>query len=107
MTVAVRLRCTCRRTVATLDHGADHFVITERERYSFTLYPRPWLPGAPPIDPDLALVMLSVFRPVDLNRVVITCSKCHGHPRFSTERLADAIRRSQVTGRPVDIDANP
>jgi hypothetical protein len=100
MTVAIRLRCTCRRTLATLNHGADQFELTERERNNAH--------GLDSTNPDLAITTLigSSFPVTSLNDVSIRCDRCRDRRRFSATQLEEAMRRSQQTGKPVDIIAN-
>ena len=102
MTVAIRLRCTCRRTLATLDHGSDHFELAEREAQSH----RPFIVTTSG-EVDIASEILGLSFPITaMNDVLIRCTRCHDYRRFSATQLEDAMRRARETGKPADILAN-
>lgn len=109
MSVAVRLRCSCRRTLATLEHGSDEFVVSKREQLG-SLHVgegRP-LAGTPFTAPAPVTAHLPGF-PVaaGLAGVHLHCSRCVEYRTFPADELATAIARARVTGKAVDIMRHP
>jgi len=101
MTVAIRLRCTCRRTLATLDHGADRFEVADRERQS-----KVGLINATYGEVGVDDILGWSFPIASMDKTKIRCRRCRQFRRFSAAQLEEAKRRAQRTGKPADIIAN-
>jgi hypothetical protein len=104
MTLAVRLRCTCRSTLATFDHGAEVLEPAKRAYLRST----PWrnqttqLMGS---EADTAALDEIVDRatPELLDGYVYRCGSCNRRLTFSASEFDRARQRAQVTGKAVDI----
>lgn len=92
MTLAVRLRCTCRRTVATFDHGAEWIEPAKRAELLSS-----------PIEADPSRQLVSAALPEQLGGCLYRCSSCNRRLTFSSGDFDRARQRSEVTGRPVDV----
>ena len=104
MTVAVKLRCGCRRTLATLEHGSDRFVTSERERLGVELAARAWDRTVEPQQPR-TVADEGTFAVADLDVALIMCSACHTRRSFAAAELPGALRRARSTGKAVEIIA--
>ena len=92
MTVAVRLRCTCRRTVATFDHGAEWIEPAKRAELLTA-----------PIEADPSRQLIASVWPEQLGGCLWRCSNCNHQLTYSAAEFEAARQRAQVTGKAVDI----
>ncbi|CAB4324600.1 MAG: hypothetical protein F2520_11690 [Actinobacteria bacterium] len=94
MTLAVRLRCTCRRTVATFEHGAEWIEPAKRSELRLSSMPPdsdPWHDMANRATPEL------------LDGYTYRCQSCNRRLTYSAAEFDRARQRAQVTGKAVDV----
>lgn len=92
MTLAVRLRCTCRRTVATFDHGAEWIEPAKRAELL-----------SAPTEADPSRQLIASVWPEQLGGCLYWCTSCNRRLTYSPTEFDRARQRSEVTGRPVDV----
>ena len=98
MTVAIRLRCTCRRLVGTIDHGSDQALFEPKNVDSGKRRP------AGLDDEAFAGWWLIAYVPIkDIVTVRPKCRRCGKRLNFDVDDIKRAQQRSAVTGKPQDL----
>ena len=91
MTLAVRLRCTCRRTVATFDHGAEWIEPAKRAELL-----------SAPIETERKNPLIAAWAD-QLSSCLWRCANCNHQLTYSATEFENARQRAQVTGKAIDI----